>query len=250
MNRGSSAAWSPGRARSISSNVESRFPVGSAAMRLLPTCIPRERRILHRKAKLRRSAAALSRRSASSVLWVRSGACVLTRRMLTACTTIAIAGLGATCDDSPSPTAPLPTDPGRVGQFRLELRGPVTVPPDGTAQFNLVIIEGGGATRDVSAEAQWHVTNPAVLTVSTTGLVTGRNRGEAILSASINGFGANRPVMVIPDGTFRLGGNDHRRRQPRRRRETGGSERDGPWARDDERFVRPIQASTACWETR
>ena len=130
----------------------------------------------------------------------------VTRRLLTACSALGLAGLAAaTCDQSPSPTAPLPTNPG-VGQFRLELRGPITVPPDGTAQFSLIIIEADGATRDVSAEAQWHVTNPAVLTVSATGLVTGRNRGEAVLGASINGFGANRPVMVIPDGTFRLSG--------------------------------------------
>jgi hypothetical protein len=130
----------------------------------------------------------------------------VTRRLLTACGALGVAGLTVTCDQS-SPTAPLPNSPA-VGQFRLELRGPATVPPDGTAQFSLVIIEANNATRDVSGEALWMVTNPAVAAVSSTGLVTGRNRGEAILSASINNnsFGATRPLMVIPDGTFRLGG--------------------------------------------
>jgi hypothetical protein len=129
----------------------------------------------------------------------------VTRRLLTACGALGVAGLAVTCDESPSPTAPLPDNPA-VGQFLLELRGPTTVPPGGTAQFSLILIEANGATRDVSAEAQWSVTNPAVLTVSTTGLATGRDRGEAILGASINSRGAHRPVMVIPDGTFRLGG--------------------------------------------
>jgi hypothetical protein len=134
----------------------------------------------------------------------------LTRRILTACATIAIAGLAATCEDTPTrpspPVTPPPTTPAPVGPIRLELRGPSSVAPGGTAQFNAVIHDSDGTSRDISNQATWHVTDPNTLTISTTGLATGRARGETFLEANSAGLVASKTVMVLPDGTFRVMG--------------------------------------------
>jgi Bacterial Ig-like domain (group 2) len=130
---------------------------------------------------------------------------VVTRPRWMVYAVLGLAGLVATCDKTP-------TGPGTLsgvtpsGPFGLDLTGPPSVPPGQTVQFRAILRESSGTTRDVSTQAQWTAVDSDVLGVSTTGLVTGLERGETFLRASFNGFIGSRMVFVLPDGTFRLTG--------------------------------------------
>jgi hypothetical protein len=129
------------------------------------------------------------------------------QRLLPAvCISIAVlpAVLAAACDKSP--TAPnRPTDGATAASVRLDITGPRTVAPGGTAQFVATARVSDGATRDVTAEAQWR-SNTVDLTLSAPGLVTAQSRGEGMLSASFNGLSSTKEVILVPDGTYRLMG--------------------------------------------
>ncbi|MGH9200603.1 MAG: carboxypeptidase regulatory-like domain-containing protein [Vicinamibacterales bacterium] len=113
---------------------------------------------------------------------------------------LALAGLLATCDKTP--TRSIAT----VYDARLEITGPASVPPDRTAQFNAILRRSDGTTRDATAETQWLTRDQGVLTISPTGQATGHKRGETQISASIPGLQGTKTVFVLPDGTFRLSG--------------------------------------------
>jgi hypothetical protein len=119
------------------------------------------------------------------------------------CISIAVvmAMLAAACDKAP--TAPNRPTGGGSALVRLEITGPRTVAPGGTARFAATVHMSDGTTRDVTAEAQWR-SNTVDLTLSTPGLVTAQRRGEGMLSASFNGLSSTREVIFVPDGTYRL----------------------------------------------
>ena len=110
------------------------------------------------------------------------------------------------CDNSPNrpsppqvqPQTPIPT------AVRLAIDGAQTVAPGATAQFTATAAMSDGSTRDVTAAAAWQASSSFASVVA--GLVTGRNRGEATISARYSGLSSTRSVMVLPDGTFRLTG--------------------------------------------
>ncbi|HXG89630.1 MAG TPA: carboxypeptidase-like regulatory domain-containing protein [Vicinamibacterales bacterium] len=58
----------------------------------------------------------------------------------------------------------------------------------------------------MSSTAQWTTTNSPVLTVGSTGLATGKDRGESSVTARFGGRSAGAPIFVLPRGTFRLAG--------------------------------------------
>jgi hypothetical protein len=111
-----------------------------------------------------------------------------------------------------SPTRPTPTPQGSptstVTVSSLELTGPDTVASDGgTAQFTATARLSDGASRDVTNESTWRTLNSSVLTVTSGGLATGRQRGETSITAVYGGRTATRsPVFVLPAGTYRLSG--------------------------------------------
>lgn len=117
------------------------------------------------------------------------------------------------CDEGPSRTTlptntPPPPTPLPVTVTRLELSGPESVPPRDRAQFTVLAYRSDGSTRDVTNEAAWQVGDPEILTVSSTGVVTGRVTGESSLSASFEGQTATRSeVLVLPAGTYRVIGS-------------------------------------------
>jgi hypothetical protein len=106
-----------------------------------------------------------------------------------------------------SPTRPTPTPQGSptstVTVSSLELTGPDTVASDGgTAQFTATARLSDGASRDVTNESTWRTLNSSVLTVTSGGLATGRQRGETSITAVYGGRTATRsPVFVLPVGT-------------------------------------------------
>ena len=111
-----------------------------------------------------------------------------------------MAGLALSCGISP--TAPSKTS--KV-PARLEIQGPRAVAPGETVQFTATLHFSDRSTQDVTGVAVWRTQQAQVLTVSSTGAVTGHARGETRISAS-HGLSATRDVMVLPAGTFRLMG--------------------------------------------
>jgi hypothetical protein len=123
---------------------------------------------------------------------------------------IALASLLGACDDGP-PTRPSPppsAPPGPVTITRLELAGPDSLPPGATAQYSAIAHQSDGTTRDVTSSALWRTGNPSVLSISSsTGLATAHARGETVVTTNAGGQFALKPdVIVVPAGTFRLGG--------------------------------------------
>jgi hypothetical protein len=87
----------------------------------------------------------------------------------------------------------------------VEITGPEAIAPGQSAQFSAVERLPDGSTRPL-AGVRWRSSDAAVLQVSPMGLATARNRGEAVLSVSGLTLQANREVLVLPDGTYRLAG--------------------------------------------
>ena len=122
---------------------------------------------------------------------------------------VCVAGLAGgllACDNQPShsPGLSTPTTPG-VPIVRLEIEGPSSVPPGGTMQLTAIARLSDGSSRDITQEAVWTSSNRMVLTVSA-GRVTGVQMGEARALVGLGATSANREVVVVPQGTFRVAG--------------------------------------------
>jgi hypothetical protein len=115
-------------------------------------------------------------------------------------------GLLACNDRRPgSPVAPLP--PGATPAItRIEIAGPASVPPGEAVQFSATARLSDGSSRDVTTEARWNSSKPAVVSVSPGGRVTGHETGEAMVSASVGSAAGTREVIVVPRSTFRIVG--------------------------------------------
>jgi Carboxypeptidase regulatory-like domain/Bacterial Ig-like domain (group 2) len=127
---------------------------------------------------------------------------------LSLATVLVSAGLFAACDNDRGPTGPSSQPPsGSTATInRLEISGPGSVPPGESVQFRAMASMSDGSTRDVSQEVQWFSSSRTVLSVSSTGLATGANRGESVITIRRNPLGAGKTVMVLPNGTYRLTG--------------------------------------------
>jgi hypothetical protein len=116
----------------------------------------------------------------------------------------------ASCDDK-SPTSPVPppppSQPAPVTIVRIELVAPSEIAPGESVQLTANAIKSDGSVENVSSQAQWTPTESPVVQLSSTGLVTGKNRGEVFVSARFGGRSANARIFVLPKGTFRLAGN-------------------------------------------
>jgi hypothetical protein len=76
-----------------------------------------------------------------------------------------------------------------------------------SVQFTATGHFSDGSTRDMTGEASWRSSNPAVLSVSDRGMATGSQAGDASLSVAVPGRGAVRAdVIVVPAGTYRVTG--------------------------------------------
>jgi len=90
----------------------------------------------------------------------------------------------------------------------VELTGPGTVPPGGTAQFTARGFYFDGSQKDLTNEAAWRTGKSAVLTISAGGAAAGHELGETSVSVSFKGRSATKSdVVVVPAGTYRLSGN-------------------------------------------
>ena len=138
-------------------------------------------------------------------------------RMLrrTSVTALGLAAILVACDKSPTaPSNPIPqqntpTPPsGPATLLRIELSGPVSVPPNDSVQYKAEAVYSDNSRRDVSGEATWRTGQTSILTVSASGLATGRAVGETSVTVSWSGRTATRSeVIVVPAGTYRVTGN-------------------------------------------
>lgn len=122
----------------------------------------------------------------------------------------AAAFLIASCDRTPTTPSvisqavqPSPPPPG-VFDVRLEVVGPRSVAPGGTAQFNAIMHRSDNTTQNVTTTAVWRSSRPNLATVAANGVATGVAVGDVFLTANVNNRGSSREVIVTPDGTFRM----------------------------------------------
>ena len=116
--------------------------------------------------------------------------------------------LFAACDKNPTaptpPTGPtLPAGPPTVRS--IAIAGPEVVDLGATGQFRAMAQLTDGSSRDVTAEVNWSSFYP-MLEIVGPGLVKGNASGETAITVEFAGRGANRVVMVLPAGTYRLMG--------------------------------------------
>ncbi len=113
------------------------------------------------------------------------------------------------CSESIPPTsppgAPGPTPPASV--VRLELIAPPEIAPGDSVQLTANAIKSDGSVENVSNQAAWTTSDTSVLQVTSTGLATGKNRGQAYVNFHFVGRNpASARIFVLPKGTFRLTG--------------------------------------------
>ena len=132
-------------------------------------------------------------------------------RRLSVMAAIGLVLLFASCErKSPTSPPPLPTPTAPTPALvRLELVAPTGIAPGETVQLTANGVRADGSVENVSAKAQWTPATSGVLTVSSTGLATGRDRGEVVVRAHFGGLSANARVYVLPTGTFRIYGQLH-----------------------------------------
>lgn len=127
---------------------------------------------------------------------------------------IATLGLGlavASCDKSPTrpSNATAPTGPGFVSAspvVRIEISGPASVEPGGSAQLTAKAIKADASVEDVTSKASWYSSNHSVVQFSAPGLASARERGEAFIYVNYDRKSASGQVIVLPEGTFRVAG--------------------------------------------
>lgn len=118
--------------------------------------------------------------------------------------------LAFACDRSPrspvSPQQPGQTTP-PVTVVRVELVAPSEIAPEESVQLTANAVKSDGSVENVSSQAQWTPTSSQILQVSSTGLATGKNRGEQFVQARFSGRSGTARIFVLPKGTFKLAGN-------------------------------------------
>lgn len=113
-----------------------------------------------------------------------------TRHLAIAALALAIAAASSACEGSL-------TAPGGPSLVSVTVMGN-TAPrvPGQTHQLTAAANLSDGSTQNVSGLATWESSNPAVATVTTTGLVTAVAPGQAHITAAYQGQAGTLPVMV------------------------------------------------------
>jgi len=122
---------------------------------------------------------------------------------------IAAAGAGYACGGSPtSPTFPVnpntgPPPPPAPFVTGLKVTGATTLSALGeTSQLTAIATVSDGTTRDVTSEAQWQSMDPAVVAVSSHGVLTAVAFGTTEIRALYEAKFAQFAVVATPPGTF------------------------------------------------
>ena len=122
-----------------------------------------------------------------------------------------VTGITLACDQ---PTTHNPTTPVIPSLNTLDIVGPASIAPGQPAQLSVTAHLGDGTVKtglELTTVA-WHSSNPAVLSVNPTGMLSPTaSQGEATITAQLRlGSGplrqGSRDFVVLPAGTFRLVG--------------------------------------------
>ena len=114
------------------------------------------------------------------------------------------AGFLTACDRSPSGPGPLGELPPYI--VNVEILGPQVIAPDETAQLRLLAELSDRSTRDVTNEASWRLDSREAISISTSGLMTGLQPGEARVTGVFERRQSSTDVLVLPAGTYMLMG--------------------------------------------
>ena len=100
-----------------------------------------------------------------------------------------------------------PSGPGSFNEpISLTITGPARVAPGTTAQYSASAKMRDGSSVDFTNRVVWRTGTAALLTISNTGLASGKANGETTVTASYSRPTATISVMVVPAGTYRLTG--------------------------------------------
>ena len=112
----------------------------------------------------------------------------------------------AGCADGPSSPSLPPSAETQPSVTRVVLTGPRDLSLGESAQFQATANLRDGQQIDITQTAVWLTTQSDIVTVASNGLAAGRSSGVATLEASYGGQRGGQEVLVLPEGTFRLGG--------------------------------------------
>ena len=120
------------------------------------------------------------------------------------------------CEEDKKPPVPTTPTPNTTILFpgpslsRLNVQGPApTVGPRQMAAVKAVALFSDGSERDVTADARWTSTQPEIATVDA-GVITGQALGRTLIRATYMSRSASLTMVIKPEGTFILTGDDYR----------------------------------------
>jgi hypothetical protein len=124
---------------------------------------------------------------------------------------LALAGSLMACDSPTRPQPPIdpPNPPAIPMLVRIDVEGPGTIAPGEAVQFTASVHYSDGSRRNVTSdpETTWRTSDTRILAISSTGLATGGNRGDASVTLVFGARSATKgDGIVVPAGTFRLTG--------------------------------------------
>ena len=99
---------------------------------------------------------------------------------------VALAAIASACGSSA-------TTPTTVSSLTVGGSAPAV---GGTAQFTSTATLSNGTTQDVTSQATWQSSDPAVATISSGGVVTGMAAGNTLLTATYQSVTASDPITV------------------------------------------------------
>lgn len=110
----------------------------------------------------------------------------------------------AACDSPTRPSSGLFVDPNVDFRGYAVIEGPQVVAPGETAEFRVFLVSTGGVRRDVTADAEWSVSEPDVASIEGPGVLRGKNVGATNVEVLQHNPGgqARKEVLVLPPGTY------------------------------------------------
>jgi hypothetical protein len=120
---------------------------------------------------------------------------------------VALALVGAACDDR-SPSQPsTPTTPSPPSVVSVTLTGNTSLTTVGeTSQLTLTATLSDATTKDVTNETQWSVVDPRVARVAPGGLLTVAALGRTSMTVNYQGRIISRRITATPPGTYIVSG--------------------------------------------